>query len=589
VRTILLATASTLALLVSLESAGARAASPAELGAQASSLADAISVDWSRSLDASGSIVDPVSGHAEGEYGATMLAYGMLRATARNPALGLGPVASLALLGSDHLVQSPFDLLGLSETLIGFGPLTGIAAASLQEAISQYPRYGSPSPRAPCYKRVGCYDNLKLVYATATLAALRASALGGPEPAAGTLLADPRRAEREAQHLLVTTVPRVEIPDGTLHVGKTGFTEGAVLSDPSRDPTAYLALSTVMLGRAIELLGAPAPATMLAFRRAVVALLGLVAPDGDISYMGRGQEQVWTMASAAGACALAMRLLPAERAIASRCEGMIETELGALAQRRASGTFGIPVVPRATWLRGVDAYVNRVDYNGLCVYLLNGLADALSGLGDPGEEAVPGAVDGEWFTDPSGTGVATTQVRGTWFAVHRAGSDPGDSRWGFGLLAVKTLSGGIWRNAMAARPLGPVRQGPVLISRGRRYLPVGLSISVPRRGWIEVAGGWADGARLVRRATFLYRATPQGVVLSVPVRRGDELLLQEWVLPGQPGQLSVLDPLAPGESVSRSHLLLGNADSDTLEQISHLVSARRDETMRFIWRVRPGH
>jgi hypothetical protein len=589
VRAILLVTAATVGLAVSLASASARAASPAALAAQAASLADAISLDWSRSLDAHGSIVDPITGQAEGEYGATMLAAGMLRASARNPALGLGPLASQALFGSGHLVQSPFDLLGVSETLIAGGPLTGLAAASLQEALSQYPRYGSADPNTPCYKRIGCYDNLKLVFATATLAALRASALGGPEPAVGTVLADPRRTEREAQHLLVTTVARVEIPDGTLRVGKTRLTEGAVLSDPSRDPTAYLALSTTMLGRAIELLGAPAPATMLAFRRAVVALLGLVAPDGDISYMGRGQEQVWTMASAAAACAMAMRLLPAEAAIASRCEGLVVTELGALAKRRASGTFGIPVVPRVTWQRGVDHYVNRIDYNGLCVYLLNVLSDTLSSLADPGEAPVPGAVEGEWFTDPGGTGVATTQHGGTWLAVHRAGSDPGDSRWGFGLLAIKALRGGTWRSAMAARPLGPARQGPILLSRGHRYLPAGLSIAVPRRGSIEVVGGWLDGRRLVRRATFLYRATPQGVTLSVPTRRGDQLLVSEWVLPGQPGQLSVLGRGATGETVSRRRLRLGNADSDTLEEIDHLARTRRGGTMQFIWRVPPDH
>jgi hypothetical protein len=333
--------------------------------------------------------------------------------------------------------------------------------------------------------------------------------------------------------------------------------------------------------------GAPPPAALQAFHRAVLALLGLTAPDGDISYMGRGQQQVWTMASAAAACALAMRLLARQSTITTRCEGLVDVELTALTTRRALGSFGIPVVPRVAWRSGVDGYVNRVDYDGLCVYALDLTADALSAVHDPREQPLPAAVSGEEFTDPAGTGLATTSVDGTWMAVHRQETNPSDSRWGFGLMALEARSGDAWRSVLDPRPLGFALQGPILFSHGRDYRPRGRSIAVPRPGMIEVVGGWFQRRRLVRRATFVYRAGPRGVVLSVPARPGDGLLVREWVRPGGSALLS--PAAAPGETdlERRIGLSLGNADSDRLDQITQLVVVQREQTVRFIWRIGP--
>src|SRR6185312_9563017 len=115
----------------------------------------------------------------------------------------------------------------------------------------------------------------------------------------------PAAMASRVRNLLSVTVPKVEIADGRLSLGRSHLI-GAVLSDPTHNPTAYLALSTMMLGRALDLYAAPPASALLAFRRAVVALLGLTAPDGDITYLGRGQGQVWASASAAAACALAL-------------------------------------------------------------------------------------------------------------------------------------------------------------------------------------------------------------------------------------------------------------------------------------------
>jgi hypothetical protein len=563
-----------------LGSSSAQALAPGLLSRQAAETADAISVEWAHSVNRSGDIVNPLTGAVEGGYGRTMLAYGMLRADERRPELNLLSIVRQAIPRSDGVQQAPFNLLGLAETLIhADGALGPSATEALASSILSDPPFGSRAPRDPCFRRAGCYDNLKLVNATALLASL--AALPGRTGPALTSFASRSAAARSAFRLLARTIPRVEIPDATLTLG-TERIQAATLSDPTTNPTAYLALSTMMLGRALELYAkAPPRATMLSFRRAVVALLGLAGPDGAISYLGRGQGQVWTFASAAASCALAIRLLPGRSPVASRCEGLVETELQALAARRSLGGFGIATVRRPGWIHGegVDHYANATDYNGLCVYALNVLADALDGVSDPGELLTPGAVDGEGFSDPHGSGVATTNRDGLWFAVHRRDANPGDSRWGFGLMAMERLTDGSWTTEMAPRPLGPGTQGPVLVLHGHSYEPVATRMQV-RPGRISLRGGWSSGRRLVRRATFTYEATAHGVVLRVPVRKGDRLRFEDWALPGGSGTMSIL---ASGDHLATTSPADGDEQSGVLDALTYILPINKAGVARVRW------
>jgi hypothetical protein len=558
----------------------AQALTPELLSREAADAADAISVEWSRSVNGVGDIVNPLTGHVEGGYGRTMLAYGMLRADERRPGLNLLPIVRQAIPRSDGVSQAPFNLLGLSETLIhADGALGTGATEALASSILSDPPFGTRAAHDPCFRRVGCYDNLKLVNATAVLASL--AALPGRSGPARTSFASRAAAAGAAFRLLARTIPRVEIADATLSVGAERL-RAATLSDPTTNPTAYLALSTMMLGRALQLYAkTPPAAALVSFRRAVVALLGLAAPDGAISYVGRGQGQVWTFASAAASCALAIRLLPARAPLASRCEGLVEAELQALAVRRSLGGFGIATVRRAGWVQGegVDHYANATDYNGLCVYALNLVADALAGVSDPGELLTPGAVDGESFGDPHGSGVATTDRHGLWFAVHRRNANGADSRWGFGLMAMERRTGASWTSELVPRPLGPGRQGPVLVLHGRSYEPVSRHISLAP-GRIALRGGWSSGRRLVRKATFTYEATARGVLLRVPVRKGDRLRLQDWALPGRQGTMSI-----PGGGV---HLATtapagGDEQSAELDAFTYTITIKRTGLVRVLW------
>jgi hypothetical protein len=570
-----------LAICIGLGPASARAATPELLSQKAAGLADTISVEWSRSLNPAGDIVDPISGEIEGGYGRTMLAYGMLRANERNPKLNLLGIMQQAVRRSDSVVGAPFNLLGVSEILLHAGSRlqTSVTQELSSSILSDTPFAGRAA--TPCLNRTRCYYNKTLVHTAALLASLQA--LPGQSGQGLTSLSSRATAARDALELLNQTIPRVQIPDARLTVGPTRLV-GAVLSDPTANPTAYLALSTMMLGRALQFYPAPPAPALLAFQRAVVALLGLAAPDGDISYMGRGQGQVWTFATAAASCALAMRLLTAHSSIVSRCEGLVETELASLAVRREFGGLGLATVPRANWSHGegVDGYANPIDYNGLSVYALNVAADALAGLADPGTLATPGAVSGSRFLDPLGSGLATTDLRGLWFAVHRQNTNSADSRWGFGLVAMERDSSAGWTNSITPRPLGRASQGPTLILDGHSYEPVGTSLHVSA-GRIVVEGGWTSGHTFVRAASFVYVRTPAGVVLRLHARKGDRLVMRDWALPGATSAVSILRP-AGGRVATRSFASAGDDLSSQLTGFSHTVNVKHSGVLEVLWR-----
>jgi hypothetical protein len=570
---------SVILLIGGVASARASGQGVAGLSVQASSLAETVSVEWSKSLGAWGNIVDPVTHEPEGGYGASFLAYGMLRADERTPTLNLRPTIEGILARPNAVAQNPFSLLALSELLLhDNGALPSSLTQALATKILSAPRFGLRSLSAPCFERAGCYDNLKLVNATALEAAL--AALPGRAGGAGSVFADPAQAAQQVRRLLSTTIPEVELPSARLLIGRERLT-GATLSDPRADPTAYVALSAMMLGRALELYPLPPRRALLAFERTVVSLLGLAAPDGDVSYMGRGQGQIWTYASAAAACAMAIRLLPSQRAIAGRCEGLVATELRALAVRKALGGVGIATVPRLGWTEGdgVDHYGNPTDYNGLTVYALNTIADALAGTADPPAFAVPGAVEGERFLDRAGSSLATSGLHGLWFAVHGGRASESDSRWGFGLMAMQRERAGAWVSRLTPRPMGYGVQGPALVIHGRYYEPRSRRMTVSL-GKVVLDGGWAGGNGVVQRASFSYQATALGVRLSFFASRREELRVAEWVLPGHQGIVEV----SGGRSRTVVSAAAGDDESPRLVQLTHVIHVRDPGTISILWR-----
>ena len=212
------------------------------------------------------------------------------------------------------------------------------------------------------------FVNKQVVETAGTLELLR-TGLHSSVPAA--VLGGRRARARELVLQFVNQrVPRIAQRDGVEVDGERTL----VLSDPASNPLAYHALSLGFLARAVDLLGARASAAGTgALSDVVRASRHLAGPDGDVSYVGRSQQQAWTLpCTAYGAEVVAASAAPAER---GHLRGLSERALGRLRDRYGVGDEGLWITPALTLdpdagLRGLDGYAGASVYNGLTLVAL---------------------------------------------------------------------------------------------------------------------------------------------------------------------------------------------------------------------------
>jgi hypothetical protein len=450
--------------------------------------ADRVSAVWAKRQDSRGYFMDPRTGGHQGGYGNVMIGYGLLRAGARSGDAGLvrsGVRGVGTALGESPAQRGVFDLLAMAAAY-NFARAHLAHDPAFAAARPRWERYlrqtGSPNidnKAQACILSPACFHNHEAVGAAADLEMLRTGLRSGR----------PRSViRRSALHEVGVAEPAFSQPDG-------------LLSDSGVWPLAYHALSTAMLRRSIELLGPHAPAAARrALRRTVAALRGFMAPDGTVAYIGRRQDDVWSLAAAVAS---------GDAAVADRAFQLIKDAYPLTGR-------GLPIVPRrgagAFSPRGVDG--KPMTFNGLAIYLLNIAADApQSGGGRLTADRSDGG-----FVDDAQNGFAAVRHGDVWFAVHRRRLPP-DLRNDFGLVALKWRSpSGLWQDILRPRPMrfdAGETAGPVIDRAGQRLLPSGDSLSV------------AGGAVVVRGrigatpATFRYAPAGRGVRLSMRAQPGD--------------------------------------------------------------------
>jgi hypothetical protein len=180
------------------------------------------------------------------------------------------------------------------------------------------------------------YDNHYLADAVATLELLR-SGLRSSNPS--TVLGNQAAALAGVEELVNVQVPALAASAGTTVHGERTF----VLSDPPDNPLAYQGLSLGLYARAIALLGRRAsPLARRTLGEVARASWWLAAPDGDLAWMGRSDEESWALSATAYGAAAAARLPAAGRAHAAG--------LRALAQRALLRLRGYGVGPRGPYI-----------------------------------------------------------------------------------------------------------------------------------------------------------------------------------------------------------------------------------------------
>jgi hypothetical protein len=487
---------------------------------------------WTVHQQADGELRDPLQPASRGiSYGTVMLADTMLSAAAgRGDEALAGAAGSLIRVSISHGVpRDPFNLLAAGALMhkgdAAFGTLAswsglGGELRDWARSISAYPWQGSDGH---CFTTPGCYSNWQLVWSAGAADLLRAGLDGVP----GSLAADSARVQQEIR----TTINRLAVDAAGPPVRVPGGT-GRVLSDPPQNPLAYHIFSTYMLERVHGALPATfEPAALRLRAEAGRFAIAQMAPDGDLAYAGRSDEESWVLAAAA---ALGARRAAEGGPDAPRWRTFADRALARLWREHPLLRDGtIPIVPglHSRWEAGMlDPYAQMAQYNGLTLWLLDDAAAHWPGADAP---RAPLPADRELLvSDLGGTGLVWGRHGGMWWAVsgRRTAADP---RYQQGVVAVKAITPTGTRDLLAARPRdGRPSSAWLLTARSREARFVARSVSgTSRRATLQ--GDWRlQSGRTLRRASWTISAGGGRLVATTAVRRRERLTAAVWTRSG---------------------------------------------------------
>jgi hypothetical protein len=492
------------------------------------STADRQAAAWSRRQGSDGFFYDYYTGVRSRGYGPVILGYGVLRAGARSgdaELVGDGIRAVNTTLKRPRSKRGVFDFLSFASAYnqardkVPNDPRYRRVRSRWASYLRGFgPAYAGPSVSG-CVYSPQCFSNHEVVDAAGELEAIRT----------GVRSSDPgtRLYNRSALRADAARIAGVVAPEA---MGVTGRSSGpgprtglGLLSDTGTYPLAYHALSTAMLGDVLVHLGRRAPARgRSAFRRGAESLVALMAPDGDVAYIGRRQEEPWALAASVYVGETAARMFHGDSAAAGRFKGMARRAL-----RRLTLVHPLPRSGHGVTRDGRGRDLSSVVSDGLTVFLLDRAADQAAHAPAVQRRAITADRSGGWFLDRDQNGFAAVRRGGLWYAVHRR-IRVRDLREDFGLMALKLkAANGTWHDVMQLRPRtrgGRNSAGPVIIRNGRRWLPYGSDIEVRPGGEVRVRGGFrSHGDFLGPEVTFRFLPSASGVRMSFPVRRGDDV------------------------------------------------------------------
>ena len=487
----------------------------AALREEVRALRDTTAAQWASMMTPAGDFQNPfpadlARGH--GSFVPPMLAYAVQRAGHADAAERAWPRAV------DPSRASAFDMVGAA---YAYRKLA-LSDGRRTQLYAYMSRYGIPLNGYRCLIVPTCYGNLRLVDALAIIA-ITGNDVQSPDPAAR--LGDPAAARAAAVHVVNRWIGKVVDHGVRARVAGARLT-GSLLSDPNLKTTAYHALSAFMLTEAVGLLGPRASRSARRVRRETLDTLAvLVAPDGDMSYLGRGQGQVWVPALVAGAMANGARSAAARHPKrAGRYLAVARRAVQRLVALHA-GPQGLRLVPGdRTTVDGIDSYAHTVAYNGLALFGLTEALDALDATPEIRIRRMP-AEQRLAVVDPHESALGVVSNGRVWLAVHRAASTKSDVRYDFGALALKRRTPDGWVDLLAPRPLARVRPnsyGPALIKRGLPVLPHGYGVDVIGRTIDLRDVGYRRGVQWLRHARFRWTLTRRGARLRVAGAEPDD-------------------------------------------------------------------
>lgn len=417
------------------------------------------------------------------------------------------PLAMIVAMDLDAVLPAERD--GLRSRVLGWSTLKAAGVADR------------------CFRLATCFNNYRLADLVLNLELAR-SGLSSTVP--GARLADPAGLRRRTLEWLRIALPGVAPATATIEIPGLGTRRGTILSDPHTYPLAYATLSTAWAVRATVLAGADAsPEQRSVTRDALWGLLGVTAPDGQVAWSGRGQDQVWSLAALFYAASAGSRLYAdTDPELAARLRRLADIELVALQGRMHDGE--LQVGPSGnTMIAGLDHYYSIVGSTAIALVWIELARDELA---DPAARRlrIPSEIDGAVFADSARTGLLTRRVGRTWLALRMHRDHPSDPRQGFGMSRALRLDPGGWRELRPERPRTlsrvsrPPATGPVLLRHGNVVRPKAVLWARAPRG-LQLYGAWGAGTL----ARWRYTAVDGGVVFRSTCPRGTHLRFTEWL------------------------------------------------------------
>lgn len=401
--------------------------------------------------------------------------------------------------------------------------------ARWQRIVTNLGRLRAPGVANACYRDGRCFNNYDLVSSVLSLELARS---GRRSSVQGARLRDSALRLHTLQWLR-DRLPATTSPTARLSQPGLGERSMAALSDPSTYPLAYHAFSTALLTRAVKLAGRDTPAAVRRLLHdALWQLVAFTGPNGETSWMGRGQDQVWTMAAAAYAGMQGSILLGhADPALAARLRRLADVELEAL--RGRLGADGLHQTPLGRAGRaGIDHYASSVGNAALALVWLELAREVAPSVGEA-RRPLPAETDGARASDPRSTGLMTLRSGEVWIGVHRRRSHRSDERYDFGLLrALARGQDGSWSSLIPERPIvrpgrASAPSGPLLQRGGRVSAPVATGGGVSAKS-VRLTGAWR-GAAGEAPGVWSWTPTRGGVTMRSSCPRGAALRLTVWL------------------------------------------------------------
>jgi len=360
---------------------------------------------------------------------------------------------------------------------------------------------------------------------TLTVAALLRSGLHSNVP--GAILTHRVGARHRITGYLNGTVRR----KARAQVTHFGNQDVLLLSDAPANPPAYHEFSLALFAKAVALLGPGArESARTVLDRMGRATWALMAPDGDVSWFGRSQEQSWTLAMAAAGLLTTSRVEGIQEPDAERLRAAAARTLQRLSSPDyVSPTYGLwiaPVfagAPIGAARKGLDIYATAAGYTGLTMLGLEWIAEDANGARPPPEVGI-GADAAVLGLRLGHTGQFIVLRKGpVWMSVKEAPPNEGlythDLRYGEGLDGMEVLRNGVWDRILPPRPMTTKADrvqpaGPVLRVGNRIGVPVGHSLRVVDHEVVMNVDYVTSGhKRLGPRRKVQYQPIPCGVRL----------------------------------------------------------------------------